>query len=206
MSTVAIGNVEVTAVLDTGLLMNPRTFLADHSDEFLSEWSGRLDERGLLPMAVTCYLVRSNGKNILVDTGLGGRRRPGYPPGHLDETLREAGLFLLRISTSSSILTSISTTSVGTRSMVKMVQPVCSSPARASFSRRSNGTTGCARNSFNPRRTGTLSSVWHRWKRPAMRNSLALSMPSTKRSHSFRLRVTRRDTFQSGSCRPGSEQ
>lgn len=92
MHTITIGNVEVTALLDTGLLMNPHIFLPKHADQMLQEYAGLADERGLMKMAVTCYLLRSNGKNILVDTGLGNRRRPGYPLGHLDESLQAAGL------------------------------------------------------------------------------------------------------------------
>lgn len=92
MHKVTIGNVEVTALLDTALLMNPRTFMADHGDQFVAEFGHLADERGLMPMAITCYLVRSEGKTILVDSGLGNRRRPGFPRGHLDETLRAAGI------------------------------------------------------------------------------------------------------------------
>ena len=92
MHSVTIGDVEITALLDSGLLMNPRQFLPAHADAFLAEWAQQVDARGLLPMAVTCYLVRSAGKNILVDTGLGSRRRPGFPVGHLDESLQGAGL------------------------------------------------------------------------------------------------------------------
>ena len=92
MQKVRIGDVEVTALLDTGLLMDPRQFLPAHAEEFATEYRHLADERGLMTMAVTCYLVRSQGKNILVDTGLGARRRPGFPRGHLDESLTSAGL------------------------------------------------------------------------------------------------------------------
>lgn len=92
--TATIGDVRVTALLDTGLLMSPQHFMPDHAEEILQEYGDLADERGLFRMAVTTYLLRSAGKNILVDTGLGGRRRPGFPLGHLDETLRAAGLAL----------------------------------------------------------------------------------------------------------------
>jgi glyoxylase-like metal-dependent hydrolase (beta-lactamase superfamily II) len=92
MHTVNIGNVQVTALLDTGLLMDPRQFMPAHADEFATEYKHLADERGLMPMAITCYLVRSAGKNVLVDTGLGSRRRPGFPRGHLDESLANAGI------------------------------------------------------------------------------------------------------------------
>lgn len=92
MHKVTIGSVEVTALLDCALLMNPQMFMPKYADQFLAEFGHLADSRGLMPMAVTCYLVRSNGKNILVDTGLGKRRRPNFPVGRLDEAIAEAGL------------------------------------------------------------------------------------------------------------------
>ena len=92
MHKVTIGTVEITALLDTSILMNPRTFLPKHGEQMLAEYGHMADSQGLMQMAVTCYLLRSAGKNILVDTGLGGRRRPGFPRGRLDETLRDASI------------------------------------------------------------------------------------------------------------------
>ncbi len=92
MHNVTIGNVEITALLDTAILMNPHQFLPPYADQMLREYADSVDERGLMPMAVTCYLVRSAGKTLIVDTGLGNRRRPGFPPGNLDQALREAGV------------------------------------------------------------------------------------------------------------------
>lgn len=92
MDNVSVGSVEITPLLDTAILMNPRHFMPEHGEQFAGEYAHLADARGLMPMAVTCYLVRSAGKNILVDTGLGGRRRPGFPEGHLPEALKDAGL------------------------------------------------------------------------------------------------------------------
>ncbi len=92
MQKLTVGDVEVTPLLDCALLMNPLTFLPGHGEQFLSEFGHLADERGLMPMAITCYLLRSAGKTILVDTGLGNRKRPGFPRGHLDQSLRDAGI------------------------------------------------------------------------------------------------------------------
>lgn len=92
MHIVKVGNVEVTPLLDTPLLMNPRMFFPTQGDAFMEEFGDTADERGLFPMSITCFLVRSNGKNFLIDSGLGNRRRPGFPRGRLDETLREVGI------------------------------------------------------------------------------------------------------------------
>jgi len=92
MQKVTIGSVQVTPLLDAPMLMNPRYFLPEHADELAAMYPADLDERGLLPMAVTCYLVRSAGKNVLVDTGLGPRKRPGFPPGKLDAAMHAIGI------------------------------------------------------------------------------------------------------------------
>ncbi|GIW12739.1 MAG: MBL fold metallo-hydrolase [Tepidiforma sp.] len=87
-----IGSVAIVPLLDAPVLMNPRHFLPRHADRFYEEFGHQADDRGLFTMSVTCYLVRSAGRTILVDTGLGPRRRPGFPPGHLDEALRTVGV------------------------------------------------------------------------------------------------------------------
>jgi glyoxylase-like metal-dependent hydrolase (beta-lactamase superfamily II) len=92
MQTVSIGNVEVTPLLDTPILMNPEFFMPAYADGIREEYGKDANERGLLPMAITCFLVRSGGKTIIVDTGIGSRKRAGFPVGHLPERLTEAGI------------------------------------------------------------------------------------------------------------------
>jgi glyoxylase-like metal-dependent hydrolase (beta-lactamase superfamily II) len=92
MHTISIGSVEVTALLDAPFLQNPKVLTPDHGEEMAAEWSDTLDERGLAMGAVTCYLVRAGSQLVLVDTGIGPRKRPGFPTGHLDERLAEAGV------------------------------------------------------------------------------------------------------------------
>lgn len=92
MQNVSIGNVEVTPLLDCPVLMNPEYFFPSHAASLREEFGGDTDERGLLPLAITCFVIRSAGKTIIVDTGIGPRKRPGFPPGHLAERLTEAGI------------------------------------------------------------------------------------------------------------------
>lgn len=87
-----IGSVSILPLLDAPVLMDPRHFLPAVADQFMAEFGHEADERGLFRMAITCYLVRSSGQNILVDTGIGPRRRPGFPIGRLGEALDAAGL------------------------------------------------------------------------------------------------------------------
>ncbi|MEJ5221365.1 MAG: hypothetical protein WHT63_05080, partial [Tepidiforma sp.] len=70
MDTVSIGSVTIAPLLDAPVLMNPRHFVPQHADAFLAEFGHQADELGLFTMAVTCYLVRSAGKTMLIDTGL----------------------------------------------------------------------------------------------------------------------------------------
>ncbi len=90
---VRIGNVEIQPILDTHVLMNPRHFVPAHADQFLEEFADQVvDARGLFQMSITCFLIRSAGKNVLVDTGLGPWRRTGFPRGHLNESLAALGI------------------------------------------------------------------------------------------------------------------
>ncbi len=92
LQKVTVGNVEILPIVDTPILMNPRNFLPQHADQFLEEYAAEADERGLFEMSITCFLVRSAGKTLLIDSGLGNRRRPNFPVGKLDESLRDTGI------------------------------------------------------------------------------------------------------------------
>lgn len=92
MRRVTIGNVEVLALQDAHILMDPRQLFPAQAEQFVREYGHEADERGLFPMSATCYVVRSAGASYLVDTGIGPRRRPGFPRGTLAERLAEAGL------------------------------------------------------------------------------------------------------------------
>jgi glyoxylase-like metal-dependent hydrolase (beta-lactamase superfamily II) len=92
MQKVSIGNVEITALQDAALLMNPKVFMPQHAEQWLRETPELADERGLMQISITSYLVRSAGKTVLVDTGIGPRKREGFPRGNLDLRLMEAGV------------------------------------------------------------------------------------------------------------------
>jgi glyoxylase-like metal-dependent hydrolase (beta-lactamase superfamily II) len=92
LQKVRIGNVEIAPLADAPILMNPRHFIPQHADQFIAEYGAQADERGLFEMSITCFLVRSAGKTLLIDSGVGNRRRPNLPVGKLDDSLREAGV------------------------------------------------------------------------------------------------------------------
>lgn len=90
MHRVMVGSVEIVALLDAVFLQNPKVLTPEHADEMAEEYRDVLDERGLCRGAVTCYLIRSAGGTAIVDTGIGPRKRRGFPDGNLDAVLREA--------------------------------------------------------------------------------------------------------------------
>lgn len=57
-----------------------------------AESPGLVDGHGRIRFPVICHVVRTRRRLILVDTGIGSRPRPGWPPGHLDRALREVGV------------------------------------------------------------------------------------------------------------------
>lgn len=94
MESIRIGAVEITALQDTTLTLEFRTFLGQ-----LAEQMDRDDPAGAghprsFPIAVTSYLVRSGSNLVLVDTGMGPRQRAGFefPPGRLDQALLGVGV------------------------------------------------------------------------------------------------------------------
>ncbi len=94
MHSVTIGNVEIRALQDARPLMDPRYMFPPYADQMLDEYPDLIvdQERQLMQLQITSFLVRTAGKNVLIDSGLGNRKRSGFPPGNLDEALREAGV------------------------------------------------------------------------------------------------------------------
>jgi glyoxylase-like metal-dependent hydrolase (beta-lactamase superfamily II) len=87
-----VGNVEIFQVYDSLLRGDPRQLLPNVSDEMWSPYRHWLDERGLLNMTIGTYVVRSQGKLVLVDTGIGDKERPGFRKGELLGNLLAEGI------------------------------------------------------------------------------------------------------------------
>ena len=92
MESVRIGNVEVLPIQDSVMLADPNRLFPQHGETMLREYAHLLDERKLMQMSVTCFLVRSAGKTMLIDSGLGAKKRPGLPGGKLDQALEKLDL------------------------------------------------------------------------------------------------------------------
>ena len=88
---VTVGNVEITAVID--MVPPPRDPSVMFPDVAAGDWAGYQDvlEGGQLQLYFGCFVVRSQGTTILVDTGLGPGPHPdrGNVKGELFDKLRD---------------------------------------------------------------------------------------------------------------------
>ena len=93
--TLRIGNVEIIALLDASASAPCRALFPDRTDEDWAPHLEHLDAGGkALTLSISSFLVRSGGKTILVDTGIGAKDRPFFPNGRLPEAIAEAGIQL----------------------------------------------------------------------------------------------------------------
>jgi glyoxylase-like metal-dependent hydrolase (beta-lactamase superfamily II) len=93
-NVIKIGNVQITAVVDAAVPRAPRQacFPALPDEAFAPFRQFMADDGVSIPVTITSFLVRSGGKTILVDTGIGAKPRPYFPIGRLPDALREAGV------------------------------------------------------------------------------------------------------------------
>ena len=68
-----IGKAELIALEDTWARLRPDYFFPDVEPGAFDAYPQWLMENGRLAMSITCWLIASEGKTILVDTGIGGR-------------------------------------------------------------------------------------------------------------------------------------
>lgn len=103
--TFVVGDVEVLRIVERqGPLVPARRLVPDCGAEVWREHAGELaprywePDRDMAVLAVQTWVVRSGGRTVLVDTGVGrDRERPGSPlfhrqPGDLPGRLRRAGV------------------------------------------------------------------------------------------------------------------
>ncbi|MYC05656.1 MAG: MBL fold metallo-hydrolase [Chloroflexi bacterium] len=76
--TTTIGNVEILALSDGSIRFAPTDFFPSIPKEAWEPYSADLTPDGEMVMNLGCFLLRSEGKTVLIDTGL------GLDSGHLD--------------------------------------------------------------------------------------------------------------------------
>ena len=91
MASITVGNAEIIPVLD--MIPPPRPPTAMFPDTTDADWAGHADalDNGQLQLYYGCWVVRSEGTTILVDTGMGPGPHPdrGNVEGELFERLRD---------------------------------------------------------------------------------------------------------------------
>ncbi len=92
-TSIRIGNVEITAVQDAAPQAPLRALFPDKTaDDWApyKEWNS--DDGQTCDMSITQFVVRSGGKTILIDSGIGAKERPFFPKGRLPDALAEIGV------------------------------------------------------------------------------------------------------------------
>jgi glyoxylase-like metal-dependent hydrolase (beta-lactamase superfamily II) len=89
--TVNVGKVRIDAIHDTNFDLDPSRPFPQVTEETWKDYQEYLTPEGKVRLVIDVYLIRSEGRNILVDTGM--RVAPGIEgEGHLLDGLRELGL------------------------------------------------------------------------------------------------------------------
>lgn len=90
-----IGNVEIMAVQDAGPKAPLRALFPNQTaDDWEPHKHWNSPDGQLCDLSITQFVVRSDGKTILIDTGIGAKDRAFFPNGRLPEALVEAGVAL----------------------------------------------------------------------------------------------------------------
>ncbi len=93
VESISVGSVEIARVSDGSMLGSPSFFFSGIPPDMYGPALGDdLTEQGKIEVEFGSFLVRSSGKMILVDTGMGNKR--GAPGGLLPDNLRAIGVAL----------------------------------------------------------------------------------------------------------------
>ena len=93
MAGVRVGSVEVIPISDGSFRRSPAQFFPDVPEAAWELYRDHLDDHGQLGLNLGSFLLRADGRTLLVDTGLGTRAAPGDLGGpRLPDRLREAGV------------------------------------------------------------------------------------------------------------------
>ncbi len=90
--TVQIGKVSVQAIQDISTPARPSIMFPMSTPEKLEPFQHFINERGHFTLNIGAFAVRSGGRLILVDTGIGNKNREQFRNGVLPDNLRTAGI------------------------------------------------------------------------------------------------------------------
>lgn len=94
MAAIRFGSVEVLAVNDGRFARPPGRFFPETPAEAWAPYRRYLDEHGDVPLNLGSFVLRADGRTVLVDTGLGPRLDLGNTGERLPDALRSAGVAL----------------------------------------------------------------------------------------------------------------
>lgn len=95
ITTLRIGNVEITPLIDATAEAGTRAIFPNVPDEAWAPFKEHLSPDGhRMPISISSFLLRSGGKTVLVDTGIGAKDRPGMSNGRLPDAIAETGVSL----------------------------------------------------------------------------------------------------------------
>ena len=90
--SVSIGNVTVLALQDIATPARPSIMFPMSTPEKLEPFQHFINQRGHFTLNIGAFAVRSAGKLILVDTGIGNKNREQFRNGILPENMAAAGI------------------------------------------------------------------------------------------------------------------
>lgn len=91
-NTVTIGRVSIQALVDITTPARPSLMFPMSTPEKLEPFAHFINERGHFPINIGSFAVRSGGRLLLVDTGIGDKNRRDYRNGTLPASLQAAGI------------------------------------------------------------------------------------------------------------------
>ncbi|MEX2238899.1 MAG: MBL fold metallo-hydrolase [Dehalococcoidia bacterium] len=87
-----VGDVTIMPVVDAYISAPPSFLFPDVSEKQLDPWRHYVNPEGQLDLNIGTYVLRAGGRTVLVDTGLGGKHRRGFPTGDMLNNLKAAGV------------------------------------------------------------------------------------------------------------------
>lgn len=92
-SRLRIGNVELLALIDAEAKAPAKMLFPALEEGQWSPYCEHLaDNCANIPLTIPSFVVRSSGKTILIDSGIGAKDRPFFPNGRLPDVLRDEGI------------------------------------------------------------------------------------------------------------------
>jgi glyoxylase-like metal-dependent hydrolase (beta-lactamase superfamily II) len=92
MTTARIGSTEVLALSDGTFSRPPERFFPDKDEAAWAPYQQYLDDHGEVPLNIGSFLIRADGRTLLVDTGIGPAMDMGGVTERLPDALRGAGV------------------------------------------------------------------------------------------------------------------